>query len=123
MKVRKVDRKPIRIEGQCCTLHGHVFSITIGDLTEGGCRFAEAGHNLAPGAPVNLMILGTGPYRAQVRWRERGEIGVAFARPLESALAAALAAGEPVPNREGAATQAPAAPGLAAPLGPMRRVC
>lgn len=123
MRTRKVERKRTEITGQCCTNQGRLFDITVCDLTDGGCRFRDAEESLFPGAPVNLMIAGSGPYACFVRWREDKQVGVSFARPLSPALLDQLLNGKPVapsPTAEADAT-APEAPG--GTLGPMRRVC
>ena len=123
MQTRKVTRKATHIAGQCATGQGRVFDITVNDLSNGGCRFEYADPHLAQGAPLTLMINGTGPYQAYVRWREGPQVGVSFLRPLGDAQLDALMNGEPVAT---SSDHAPPDLGAAAAkpgFGPLRRIC
>ncbi len=123
MKTRKVERKETKIGGQCCTHHGRLFDITVCDLTEGGCRFSGCDGALFVGAPANLMIAGSGPYRCFVRWREGNDVGVSFAQPLTPEVLEQLIEGKPVIAEPMEAERAPVRQAPAASFGPIRRVC
>lgn len=116
MQTRKIDRKQVSIPGQCRTMRGQLIDIQLRDLTHGGCRFDDPAHALLPNAPVSLMIAGSGPYAARLRWREGQEVGVAFDRALPDALLHQILSGKPIP----ASTSHP---GLPAGMGPRRLVC
>ena len=116
MQTRKIDRNRVSITGQCRTMRGQLFDIQLRDLTSGGCRFGDPAHALLPNAPVSLMIAGSGPYTARMRWREGDEVGVAFDRPLSDALIQQIVSGKPV-------AASASRPGLTQGLGPRRLVC
>ncbi|MBE5074056.1 PilZ domain-containing protein [Erythrobacteraceae bacterium E2-1 Yellow Sea] len=116
MQTRKIDRNQVSIPGQCRTMRGQMIDIQLRDLTPGGCRFADPARALLLHAPVTLMIGGSGPHNARLRWREGDEVGVAFDRPLPDALLHHILSGKPI-----AASQSH--PGLTQGLGPRRLVC
>jgi len=127
MQTRKTDRKQVAIPGQCCTAQGRVFDIVLSDLTTGGCGFADSEHCLAIGAPVSLMIAGSGPHRAHVRWASDGAVGVSFQAPFAQSDVNGLIEGKapvvapapgPAPAPSPTASVAPPAGSL-----PLRRVC
>lgn len=116
MQTRKIDRNPVSIPGQCRTMRGQLIDIQLRDLTTGGCRFDDAARALLPHAPVTLMIGGSGPHNARLRWREGDQVGVAFDRPLSEALLHQIISGKAIPARH-------SHPGLTQGLGPRRLVC
>lgn len=127
MRTRQVNRKRVEVTGQCCSVQGRVFDIAISDLTKGGCGFPDLENVLNVGTPVNLMISGTGPHHAHVRWKADGKVGVSFQRPLDAELLEQIVEGKVrAPQRVSA--PAPSAPddqdenGTGANL-PLRRVC
>lgn len=123
MRTRQVDRKKVEVAGQCCSVQGRLFDISIEDLTKGGCGFSDPADVLKVGSPVNLMISGTGPHRAHVRWKAEGKVGVSFQRPLSDEMVEDLIEGRkpaPTPDPAPAASNQPS-PG--ASTLPLRRVC
>ena len=123
MKTRKVERKQTKIGGQCCTRQGRLFDITVCDLTSGGCRFRDSDDGLFVGAPVNLMIVGSGPFRCFVRWRDGSDVGVSFVQPLSPAVLEQLLSGKPVVAAPLEAGRVPSAQAATSSFGPMRRAC
>lgn len=126
MRTRKVERKQTELAGQCCTSQGRLFDITVHDLSNGGCRFADDDPALFVGAPANIMINGTGPHRCFVRWREDGQVGVSFVRPMSEDEIAQVLSGKMPPRAPAQAMpdEKPAsAPQPAAPTGMVRRFC
>lgn len=122
MRTRKKDRKKVEIPGQCCTAEGRLFDIAVRDLNDGGCRYGDLNPPLRVGALVNLMIGGTGPYGAHVRWSADGEVGVSFARPFTEEQLEKLISGDFAP--------APEVPSPSVPVNdrfdnalPLRSVC
>ena len=123
MRTRKVDRKQVEVQGQCCSVQGRLFDIVLNDLTTGGCGFPDPEGILSIGSPVNLMICGTGPHRAHVRWADKGCVGVSFQRPLSDEAVQNLIDGKPpvtAPSQMKAPTAAAQSSNSTLPL---RRVC
>ena len=84
MRTRKTPRKAINVPGRYFTGLGDPVDVTLGDLSEGGCRFPIEAHKLNIGAPLQIYIAGSGPHRAAVRWIDDGQVGVTFATPLST---------------------------------------
>lgn len=123
MRTRKVERKPTKIAGQCCTSQGRLSDITVCDLTKGGCRFSDADRGLFTGVPVSIMIAGSGPYRSFVRWREEDDVGVSFVQPLSPEVLEQLLAGKPVTPEPSPEVDAAPVSKPASSFGPLRRIC
>lgn len=68
--------------GRYFTGRGSPVDVQLSDLSVGGCRFATGAQSLTLGSPVQIYVGGAGPFRANVKWVEKGEAGVTFAAPL-----------------------------------------
>ena len=55
---------------------------------------ADTHGRLRLGEFIRLFIAGTGPHLAEVAWRQAGNVGIAFTRPLPNRVFALLAASE-----------------------------
>jgi hypothetical protein len=84
VRTRKSARLPLIATGTCRSAHGMLWDVALADLSEGGCRIADARGRLRTGELVRLFIAGTGPHMARVAWRERGEAGLVFQRSLSA---------------------------------------
>ncbi len=82
MQTRQKNRKALAVPGRYSTGRGEPVSVELRDLSVGGCRFAGGGDELGPGARLQVVIAGRGPYRATIKWCAKGEVGVTFATPL-----------------------------------------
>ncbi len=107
MRTRQKDRRKVEIAGQCCTADGRLFDIAVRDLTDGGCRFGDLQPPLRIGEQLNLMIGGSGPHRAHVRWSNEGAVGVSFARPFTKEQIEQLIAGDFKPAAESLSQSGP----------------
>lgn len=80
-----VGRNEIRHE---LTIQGRIVAnsgareVTVLDLSESGCRFADRYRGLNPGDTITIKIGPIGPVRATVRWCRGGYVGIAFENPL-----------------------------------------
>ena len=56
--------------------------VTVLDLSESGCRFADRYRGLNPGVRITIKLGPIGPIPAKVRWCRDGHVGIAFENPL-----------------------------------------
>jgi hypothetical protein len=84
VRTRKTTRLPITATGACRSAHGMLWDVVLADLSEGGCRIADARGRLRQGEMVRLFIAGTGPHLARVAWRDAGEAGLVFQSNLSA---------------------------------------
>lgn len=82
MQTRQSQRKRINLPGRYFTGHGSPVAVNLHDLSVGGCRFASDSAKLVRGSRVQIFIAGSGPHHASIKWVEKGEVGVTFAKPL-----------------------------------------
>ncbi|WPZ04199.1 PilZ domain-containing protein [Blastomonas marina] len=81
----QVDRSELRHE---LTIQARIVAnsgprdVTVLDLSESGCRFADRYRGLNPGDKITIKIGPIGPVRATVRWCDHGYVGIAFDNPL-----------------------------------------
>ena len=57
-------------------------SVSVLDISEGGCRFFDKFGRLIPGARITVRIGAIGPIEATVRWCEDQVVGVEFDNPI-----------------------------------------
>jgi PilZ domain len=84
VRTRKSARLPVTATGTCRSAHGMLWDAPLADLSEGGCRIADARGRLRTGETVRLFIAGTGPHMARVAWQDAGEAGLVFQRNLSA---------------------------------------
>ena len=82
MRTRQTTRKQINLPGRYQTGLGEPQDVILRDLSVGGCRFETGGRKFAPGAPLQILVAGTGPHSAIVKWIDSGEVGLNFTVPL-----------------------------------------
>jgi len=82
MKTRQKPRKVLTVPGRYSNGRGEQALVRLSDLSVSGCRFAVGGDLPPPGSLVQIIIADRGPFRAEVRWRSKGELGVHFVTPL-----------------------------------------
>lgn len=86
MTTRQNYRLRVRIPADYRTDDGAEFSTSVIDISEKGCRLRDGIEILSPGAGLSITIGNMAPISGQVRWQYRSSCGVAFTRPLHSAL-------------------------------------
>lgn len=57
--------------------------VMLTDVSLGGCRFKTDSARLSMGTPLQIVIAGTGPHHATIKWVGKGEVGVTFAHALD----------------------------------------
>lgn len=79
---REKPRKILSAPGKIRTGRGIAHHVAIMDLSESGCRVAEAGTGVKEGANVSIRVGRLDPIYATVRWVEKGHLGLEFQQPL-----------------------------------------
>lgn len=79
--LRSEERHDLTIRGRIVTKSGPR-DVTVLDLSESGCRFADRYHGLLAGSEISIKIGPIGPIRATARWCRDGFVGIAFESPL-----------------------------------------
>ncbi len=79
--IRSEERHDLTIRGRIVTKSGPR-DVTVLDLSESGCRFADRYHGLLAGNEISIKIGPIGPIRATARWCRDGFVGIAFETPL-----------------------------------------
>lgn len=79
--LRSEERHELTIRGRIVTKSGPR-DVTVLDLSESGCRFADRYQGLLAGNEISIKIGPIGPIRATVRWCRDGFAGIAFDTPL-----------------------------------------
>lgn len=101
MRTRQNTRKATTLPGRYLTGRGLPTTVTLSDLSIGGCRFElPADSSFIIGMPLQIFIAGSGPHHANVKWVENGEAGITFAIPLEEEQIERFESGEaPLPPK------------------------
>jgi hypothetical protein len=81
---RRDERYALDVPGKYCISVGRVFEALLLDVSEYGCRL-RAG-NLAPNAVISIWAGAVGPIGATVKWRDHQFTGIAFDKPLDTAV-------------------------------------
>lgn len=82
MQARQSDRVTTTATGSCKTARGAQWDIQLDNLSCGGCRVDDPRSGLELGTFVELFIAETGPYHAEVAWRQSARVGLEFVKPL-----------------------------------------
>lgn len=82
---RTTPRHAIAIIGRVRTGTG-ARDVTVLDLSVHGCRFHDRFGHLLEGTAVTIKLGPIGPIDAEVKWREKEHVGIAFASPLHPAV-------------------------------------
>ena len=109
MQARKTSRVRTDADATCKNPRGFSWDVLVDDLSIGGCRVDDPRHGRELGSHIQLMIAETGPYTAEVAWRQGDRVGLEFLTKLDPQLFALMASGEWDQAREvesGAASQA-----------------
>ncbi|AWW73490.1 hypothetical protein CD351_03490 [Erythrobacter sp. KY5] len=85
MKTRQTKRKLSNVPGRYLADLGDPHDVILRDVSVGGCRFEKGERSFTLGSPIQIMVAGTGPHRAIVKWIAKGEVGIGFAQPLSQA--------------------------------------
>ncbi len=94
MKARKSSRVSLTATGTIRSPRAMQWDVPLADLSQGGCRVDDMQGRLKLGEFVRLFIAGTGPHMAEVAWRQGGNVGLAFTRPLPERVFILLASAE-----------------------------
>lgn len=86
MTARHDPRSRVSIPAGYRTDDGAEFETSVIDISEMGCRLRNGVEPLAPGKGLSIAIGNLAPVSAQVRWQYGSFCGLAFTRPLHSAL-------------------------------------
>lgn len=82
MRTRQSQRKTITLPGRYLTDYGMPADVVLTDVSVGGCRFKTDSARLSTGTPLQIIIDGTGPHHATIKWVGKGEVGVTFDHKL-----------------------------------------
>lgn len=94
MQARQSSRVKTDADGSCKSARGFTWDVHIDDISHGGCRVDDPRHGLELGAHIQLMIAETGPYTAEVAWRQGDRVGLEFVVPIDPNVFALMASGE-----------------------------
>ena len=94
MQARQSSRVKTEADATCKSLRGFTWEVQVDDLSQGGCRVDDPRHGLELGAHIQPMIAETGPYTAEVAWRQGDRVGLAFITALDPQVFALMASGE-----------------------------
>jgi hypothetical protein len=119
MKARRSPRIRISAQGSCKSARGAAWDVRIDDLSQGGCRVDDPRHGLELGSHVQLTIAETGPFIAEVAWRQGDRVGLEFVTLLDRRVLELLSTGDW--EAAGKAAQAPPA-AHEPPRYPVRRI-
>ncbi|WP_066557032.1 PilZ domain-containing protein [Croceicoccus bisphenolivorans] len=86
MTTRQAYRSRVKIPASYRTDDGSEYETSVVDISEHGCRLRDGIATVRPGAGLSISIGTMAPISAEVRWLYRSFCGVAFTRPLHSAL-------------------------------------
>ena len=75
-------------------MRGFTWDVHVDDISPGGCRVDDPRHGLELGAHIQIMIAETGPYTAEVAWRQGDRVGLEFLTPIDPDVFALMASGE-----------------------------
>ncbi|MEM7779486.1 MAG: PilZ domain-containing protein [Pseudomonadota bacterium] len=82
MEGRRGERVRTQAEGAAHSPRGYDWYIQYQDLSPGGCRVDDPRRGFELGSVVQLEIAGSGPYHAEVAWRQGDRVGLEFVKPL-----------------------------------------
>ncbi|EAQ28817.1 hypothetical protein NAP1_14498 [Erythrobacter sp. NAP1] len=85
MKTRQTKRKQSNVPGRYLAGNGEPQDVVLRDVSVGGCRFEMGQRAFTLGSPLQIVVAGTGPHRAIVKWIDKDEVGLTFERPLSQA--------------------------------------
>ena len=94
MQARQSSRVKTDADGSCKNGRGFTWDVHVDDISQGGCRVDDPRHGLELGAHIQLMIAETGPYTAEVAWRQGDRVGREFVSALDPQIFALMASGE-----------------------------
>lgn len=101
---RLAPRREVLLHARCRKSSWHVFSVELGDISQGGCSIIGCPGNFDVGNTVQLRITGFRPLEAQVRWIGDDRVGVEFQLALTRAVIDDLAATYGIAIRPGPVT-------------------
>lgn len=91
---RRSERVRLTAPGTCKSSRGFSWDIRVDDLSEGGCRVDDPRHGLDLGSHVEITIAKTGPYIAEVAWRQGDRVGLEFIQAMDGQIFRLLASGQ-----------------------------
>ncbi|NQX94819.1 MAG: PilZ domain-containing protein [Erythrobacter sp.] len=94
MQARQTSRVRTNADGTCKNMRGFRWDVHVDDISQGGCRVDDPRHGLELGAHIQLIIAETGPYTAEVAWRQGDRVGLEFVSTLDPQVFALMASGE-----------------------------
>lgn len=94
MQARQSSRVKTDAAATCKSMRGFSWDVHVDDLSPGGCRVDDPRHGLELGGHIQLMIAETGPYTAEVAWRQGDRVGLEFLVKLDPSVFALMANGE-----------------------------
>lgn len=94
MQARKSSRVKTDADATCKNPRGFSWDVLLADLSTGGCRVDDPRHGLELGSHIQLMIAETGPYTAEVAWRQGDRVGLEFLTKLDPETFDLMAKGE-----------------------------
>jgi hypothetical protein len=75
---RREARFGVKVWGRYLLPSGVRKDVLLKELSETGCRFFDKFSSLRPGEEISLRIENMGPFRACIRWVDRGIVGAEF---------------------------------------------
>ena len=94
MQARKSSRVRTDADATCQSPRGITWDVLVDDLSVGGCRVDDPRHGLELGKHIQIMIAETGPYTAEVAWRQGDRVGLEFLAKLDRETFDLMAKGE-----------------------------
>ncbi len=116
MQARRSSRIKTQAPGECQNGRGFTWEVKVDDISLGGCRVDDPRHGLDLGAHIQLMIAETGPYTAEVAWRQGDRVGLEFLTKLDSVIFDLMANGHWDQARDVASGIAQPAPTMRYPV-------
>lgn len=90
-------RREVLLQARCRKSRWHVFSVELGNVSQGGCSIIGSVANFVVGDVVQLRIAGFQPIDAEVRWIRGDVTGVEFRAAVALAAIDNLAAAYGLP--------------------------
>lgn len=94
MQARQSSRIKTEAAGSCKSPRGFSWDVKIDDISQGGCRVDDPRHGLELGGHIQILVAETGPYTAEVAWRQGDRVGLEFLTPIDPQVFALMASGE-----------------------------
>lgn len=94
MQARQSSRVRTEADATCKSPRGFSWDVAVDDLSIGGCRVDDPRHGLELGSHIQIMIAETGPYTAEVAWRQGDRVGLEFLAKLDRETFDLMAKGE-----------------------------